>query len=46
MKYYIRRKIDDRLVAIRYKGEEEAQKIVDYLNEVDKSNEYYYEIGG
>lgn len=43
MKYYIRRKIDGHLVAIRYKGEGEAQAIVDYLNSVDDKNEYYYE---
>jgi hypothetical protein len=34
---------DNHLVAIRYKGQEEAQAIVDYLNGVDKNNEYYYE---
>jgi hypothetical protein len=43
MKYYIRRKPDGDLIAIRYKGEEEAQAIVDYLNSVDSKNEYYYE---
>lgn len=43
MKYYIRRKSDDRLIALRYKGEEEAQLLVEYLNEVDPQNEYYYE---
>jgi hypothetical protein len=42
MKYYIRRKSDGHLVAIRYKGEEEAVNIVEYLNSVDTSNEYYY----
>lgn len=42
MKYYIRRKIDSRLIAIRYKGEQEAVNIVDYLNSVDPNNEYYY----
>lgn len=43
MKHYIRRKSDNHLVAIRYKGEEEAQSIVEYLNSVDNKNEYYYE---
>lgn len=43
MKYYIRRKPDGYLVAIRYKGKDEAQAIVDYLNSVDAKNEYYYE---
>jgi hypothetical protein len=43
MKYYIRRKGDDYLVAIRYKGENEAKDIVNYLNAVDNKNEYYYE---
>jgi hypothetical protein len=43
MKYYIRRKGDDYLVAIRYKGEGEAIEIVNYLNAVDSKNEYYYE---
>jgi hypothetical protein len=43
MKYYIRRKSDGHLVAIRYKGEYEAKEIVNYLNQVDKDNEYYYE---
>ena len=42
MKYYIRRKSDNILVAIRYKGEGEAREIVNYLNEVDQKNEYYY----
>jgi len=43
MKYYIRRRSDARLIALRYKGESEAQELVDYLNEVDPKNEYYYE---
>jgi hypothetical protein len=43
MKYYIRRKSDDNLIAIRYNGEEEARQIVEYLNWVDEKNEYYYE---
>jgi hypothetical protein len=43
MKYYIRRKSDNYLVAIRYKGEDEAKNIVKYLNSVDSKNEYYYE---
>jgi hypothetical protein len=42
IKYYIRRKSDDRLVAIRYNGRQEAEQIVKYLNEVDEVNEYYY----
>lgn len=42
MKYYIRRKSDDHLIAIRYKGEQEAASIVEYLNSVDAKNEYYY----
>lgn len=42
MKYYIRRKSDSRLVAIRYNGEQEATNIVEYLNSVDANNEYYY----
>jgi hypothetical protein len=43
VKYYIRRKSDNDLVAIRYAGKEEAEQIVAYLNEVDKNNEYYCE---
>lgn len=43
MKFYIRRKSDGRLIALRYKGEKESQALVDYLNDVDPSNEYYYE---
>ena len=43
MKYYIRRKSDDQLVAIRYAGRQEAEQIVAYLNWVDELNEYYYE---
>jgi hypothetical protein len=43
MKYYIRRKKDDHLVAIRYAGRQEAEDIVSYLNWVDEANEYYYE---
>jgi hypothetical protein len=43
MKYYIRRKSDGQLVAIRYQGEHEAKEIVNYLNQVDKNDEYYYE---
>jgi hypothetical protein len=43
MKYYIRRKSDGNLIAIRYKGEGEAIEIVNYLNAVDNKNEYYYE---
>lgn len=43
MKYYIRRRSDNYLIAIRYKGEHEAKEIVNYLNQVDSKNEYYYE---
>jgi len=43
MKYYIRRRSDARLIALRYKGEQEARDLVNYLNEVDPHNEYYYE---
>lgn len=43
MKYYIRRKSDNKLIAMRYAGEEETQQMVDYLNWVDEVNEYYYE---
>lgn len=43
MKYYIRRKSDNKLIAIRYAGRQEAENIVSYLNWVDEINEYYYE---
>jgi hypothetical protein len=43
MKYYIRRKPDGQLVAIRYKGEQEANDIVDYLNSLENSDDYYCE---
>jgi hypothetical protein len=43
VKYYIRRKVDGHLIALRYNGEQEARDIVNYLNEVDANNEYYYD---
>lgn len=44
MKYYIRRRSDARLIALRYAGKAESQALVDYLNEMDPNEEYYYEV--
>jgi len=43
VKYYIRRSRDGHLIAIRYAGEQEARDMVNYLNEIDPQEEYYYE---
>jgi hypothetical protein len=41
--YHIRRKSTNLLVAIRY-NEASARDLVNYLNEVDSPNEYYFEL--
>lgn len=43
VKYLIRRYKDDNLIAIR-NTEEEADKLLNYLHEVDTSNGYFWEI--
>ena len=42
MNYFIRRKSDGHLVAIRKLSVQEAENLVSYLNFADEKNEYFY----